>query len=54
MALSILLSLGGLYYLAAGNFSQADKGRDPLSHASLKRHTAEGLAFVNKGVTAKG
>ena len=48
-----IIGLCGFYFCAAGNLSQADKGRDPLNRASLKRHAAEVLAFVGKGVAAK-
>jgi TetR/AcrR family transcriptional regulator len=48
-----IIGLCGFYYCAAGNTSKTDKGADPLDRASLKRHAAEVLAFVNKGVTAK-
>lgn len=49
-----IIGLCGFYYCAAGNISKIDKGADPLDRASLKRHGAEVLAFVNKGITAKG
>ena len=48
-----IIGLCGFYYCAAGNISQTDKGRDPLNRASIKRHAAEVLAFVSKGVAAK-
>jgi TetR/AcrR family transcriptional regulator len=48
-----IMGLCGFYFCAAGNFSQADKGGDSLNKASLKRHAAEVLAFISKGVTAK-
>jgi TetR/AcrR family transcriptional regulator len=48
-----IVGLCAFYFCAASNFSQADKGGDPLNRASLKRHAAEILAFVNKGITAK-
>lgn len=48
-----IMGLCGFYYCAAGNISQTEKGAEPLKRASLKRHAAEVLAFVSKGVTAK-
>jgi len=48
-----IMGLCAFYFGAAGNLSQADKGSDPLSKASLKRHAAEVVAFVSAGVTAK-
>lgn len=48
-----IIGLCGFYFCAAGNISQTDKGSNPLSKLSLKRHTAEVLAFVSKGVMAK-
>jgi len=48
-----IIGLCGFYFCAAGNLSQMHKGSDPLSKTSLKRHTAEVLAFVRKGVTAE-
>jgi AcrR family transcriptional regulator len=48
-----IVGLCGFYYCAAGNISQTDKGADPFNKASLKRHAAEVLAFVTKGVTMK-
>ncbi len=48
-----IIGLCGFYFCAAGNISQTDKGSNPLNKASLKRHTAEVLAFVSKGVTTK-
>ena len=48
-----IIGLCGFYFCAAGNMSQADKGRNPLDRPSLKRHATEVLAFVSKGVTAK-
>lgn len=48
-----IMGLCCFYFCAAGNFSQADKGRDALNKASQKRHAAEVLAFVSKGVAAK-
>jgi TetR/AcrR family transcriptional regulator len=48
-----IIGLCGFYYCAAGNTSHTGKGFDPLNSASLKRHAAEVLAFVTKGITAK-
>jgi AcrR family transcriptional regulator len=48
-----IMGLCCFYFCAAGNFSQVDKGRDALNKASLKRHAAEVLAFVRKGVSAR-
>ena len=48
-----IIGLCGFYFCAAGNISQADKGRDPLNRELLKSHSAEVLAFVKKGITTK-
>jgi TetR/AcrR family transcriptional regulator len=48
-----IIGLCGFYFCAAGNISQTDKGSNPLNKLSLKKHTAEVLAFVSKGVTTK-
>jgi TetR/AcrR family transcriptional regulator len=48
-----IIGLCGFYFCAAGNIPQTHKGSDPLSRASLNRHTAEVMAFVSKGVAAK-
>lgn len=48
-----IIGLCGFYFCAAGNISQADKGSDPLNKGSLRRHAAEVLAFVSKGVPVK-
>jgi len=48
-----IMGLCGFYYCAAGNISPTDGSADPLNRASLKRHAAEVLAFVSKGVSAK-
>jgi TetR/AcrR family transcriptional regulator len=48
-----IIGLCGFYFCAAGNISHTGKGSDPLNRASLKRHAAEVLAFVSKGITAK-
>ena len=48
-----IVGLCGFYFCAAGNISHTGKGSDPLNSASLKRHAAEVLAFVSKGVAEK-
>jgi TetR/AcrR family transcriptional regulator len=48
-----IVGLCGFYYLAANNFSSARKGTNALSPTSLKKHTAEVMAFVKSGVTEK-
>jgi AcrR family transcriptional regulator len=46
-----IVGLCGFYYCAANNLSHARRGLNPLSETSLKRHSAEVLSFVKKGVT---
>ena len=46
-----IVGLCGFYYCAANNLSHARKGSNPLSDASLKRHAAEVMAFVKRGMT---
>jgi len=46
-----IVGLCGFYYCAANNLSHARRGPNPLSEASMKKHSAEVLAFVKKGVT---
>jgi hypothetical protein len=48
-----IIGLCGFYFCAAGNISHTGKGFDPLNRASLKRHAAEVLAFVDKGIAVK-
>ena len=48
-----IVGLCGFYYCAANNFSHARKGSNALSESSLKKHTAEVMAFVKNGIIAK-
>ncbi len=48
-----IVGLCGFYYVAANNFSRARKGSNPLSEAALKKHTAEVLAFLQRGIIVK-
>jgi TetR/AcrR family transcriptional regulator len=49
-----IVGLCGFYYCAVNNFSHARRGANPLSEGSLKKHSAEVMAFVKRGVIAKG
>jgi len=53
MVLTILLTWAASIILPLAISLKQIKAATLLSYASLKRHTAEVLAFVNKGVTAK-
>jgi len=48
-----IVGLCGFYYCAANNISHARSGSNPLSKASLKKHSAEVMAFVRRGAIAK-
>jgi AcrR family transcriptional regulator len=45
-----LVGLCGFFYCAANNLVHARRGFMPLSEGSLKKHSAEVLAFVKRGV----
>lgn len=48
-----VVGLCGFYYCAANNLSHARKGPNPLGEASLKKHSAEVMALIQAGLTAK-
>jgi AcrR family transcriptional regulator len=45
-----IVGLCAFYYCAANNFADAGKGPKPLSEAALKRHAAEVMALIERGV----